>query len=167
MKKILLKNWRPIFIENSKIPVWLSKIAPLNIGAISFGFWVLSRGKLNETTKRHETIHFQQQLELLFIFQWILYGVFWLIGIIKYRNNWQAINPRGALSFPDKDKKVYKVIDNVITRIKQKSTRAKYTSAGNKAYYRNPAEQEAYDNQDNVDYLQKRKRWRWLWKYKV
>lgn len=80
------KLWTPWFIENSKIPVWLSKISPINIWAISFGCWVWCRGVLNKTTRRHETIHFQQQLELLFVFQWILYGLFWLIGLVKYRD---------------------------------------------------------------------------------
>lgn len=76
----------PIFIENSKVPVWLSKIAPIDINAISFGLWVWSRSEMSETTKRHETIHYKQQLELLFVFQWILYGLFWLIGLARYRH---------------------------------------------------------------------------------
>ena len=57
----------PIFIENSKIPVWLSKIAPINISAITLGPIVLSRGTLSERVKRHETIHFMQYKELYFI----------------------------------------------------------------------------------------------------
>ena len=57
----------PIFIENSKIPVWLSKIAPININAITLGPIVLSRGVLSERVKRHETIHFMQYKELYFI----------------------------------------------------------------------------------------------------
>ena len=57
----------PIFIENSKIPVWLSKVAPININAITLGPVVLSRGILSERVKRHETIHFMQYKELFFI----------------------------------------------------------------------------------------------------
>ena len=57
----------PIFIENSKIPAWLSKIAPINISAITLGPIVLSRGTLSERVKRHETIHFMQYKELYFI----------------------------------------------------------------------------------------------------
>ena len=77
---------KPVFIEDSKVPVVLSKIAPIEINAISFAFFVFSRGKLNKTTRRHETIHYHQQLELLFVLQWILYGLFWLIGLIAYRD---------------------------------------------------------------------------------
>ena len=58
---------QPIFIENSKIPVWLSKLAPIEIGAITLGFIVLSRDEMSDVTKRHETIHYQQFLETLFI----------------------------------------------------------------------------------------------------
>ncbi len=85
-----MKNWKPLFFENSKIPVWLSKVAPINIGALSFAFFVWGRGELTPRLKRHETIHYQQQLELLFVFQWILYGAFWLWGYAKYRDGKKA-----------------------------------------------------------------------------
>ena len=85
-----LKKLKPIFIENSKIPVFLSKIAPIEIWAISFGIWVWCRGEMSEETKRHETIHFQQQLELLFVFQWILYGLYYLKGFLKHKNGPKA-----------------------------------------------------------------------------
>lgn len=78
------KLWTPLMFEDSKIPVWLSKIAPIDIWAISFANFVFCRGKLSVTTKRHETIHFQQQLELLFLGQWILYGGYWLIRYFKH-----------------------------------------------------------------------------------
>tara|TARA_R110000824_G_scaffold67377_2_gene174449 strand:+ start:5784 stop:6140 length:357 start_codon:yes stop_codon:yes gene_type:complete len=85
-----MKKWKPIVYENSIIPVWLSKIAPIDIWAVSFFIFVFCRGKISEATRTHETIHFQQQLELLFIFQWILYGVFWLMGLIKYKSAKEA-----------------------------------------------------------------------------
>jgi hypothetical protein len=58
---------KPLFFENSKVPVWLSKFAPIEINAITLGPFVFSRGEINERTKRHETIHFLQYKELLFI----------------------------------------------------------------------------------------------------
>ena len=67
-----MKKWKPLMFENSKIPVWLSKIAPIEIWALSFFIFVFCRAKLNDVTKRHEIIHFQQQLELAFVGQWIL-----------------------------------------------------------------------------------------------
>jgi len=85
-----MKNWKPIVFENSKLPVWLSKIAPIRIGALSIFIFVFCRNEATERLKVHETIHFQQQLEMLFVFQWILYGIFWLVGLIKYKNGKEA-----------------------------------------------------------------------------
>jgi len=75
-----------MFIENSRIPVWLSKISPIEIGAITLMGFVFSRGGMSPATKRHETIHFQQQLEMAFIFFFLFYLLFWLVGLVKYRN---------------------------------------------------------------------------------
>jgi len=110
---------KPIIIENSRLPVWLSKIAPIEVWAFSFAFFIVCRGRMTESTKRHEIIHFHQQLELLFVFQWILYGLFYLMGRFRY----------GSWAY---------------------------------AYYLNPFEQEAYDNDDNKGYLAQRKRWAWV-----
>lgn len=85
-----LKKLKPIFYENSSVPIWLSKIAPINVWANSFAIWVWCRGELSEKTKRHETIHFQQQIECLFVGQWILYGLSWLAGYIRYGNGRDA-----------------------------------------------------------------------------
>ncbi len=63
----MFKNAKPFFFENSKVPVWLSKFAPIEISAITLGPFVFSRGIISEKTKRHETIHYQQYIELLFV----------------------------------------------------------------------------------------------------
>jgi len=57
----------PIFFENSKVPVWLSKFAPIEISAITLGLVVFARGTLSQRTKRHETIHYYQYLETFII----------------------------------------------------------------------------------------------------
>ena len=113
-----MKKLKPIFIENSKLPVWLSKIAPIDVWAFSAGPFVVCRGELSEKTRTHETIHFIQQLEMLFALQWILYGLFYVIGRFT-KGSWKA------------------------------------------AYYGNPFEVEAYANDLDPDYLQKRKFWAW------
>ena len=82
----MLKSLKPWFIENSRVPVLLSYFAPINIRAISLGCWVWCRETLSEATKRHETTHFQQQLELLFVGFYVLYLTFWLWGLMKYRD---------------------------------------------------------------------------------
>ena len=87
-----MRRLRPIFIQNSRVPVWLSKVAPITIGAITLGFIVFSRGKMDERTKNHERIHFQQFLETLFIGFILLYiwDYFWCYmrysdGKVAYR----------------------------------------------------------------------------------
>ena len=53
-----LKLWEPKFVENSNLPVWLSKFSPIDIWAISLAFWVHCRGELSKTTKRHELVNY-------------------------------------------------------------------------------------------------------------
>ena len=120
-----MKNWKPLFFENSKIPVWLSYLAPINIGAITLFFLVFSRGEMNEETKRHETIHFQQMLETLVLPFLILYGWDYVRGYFKYCRDGRA------------------------------------------AYFSIRAEQEAYANDHDEDYLRNRPRFSWIRKYKV
>ncbi len=62
-----MKQLKPWFFEYSKVPAILSKVAPINIGAITIFCFVFSRGKIWPETKRHETIHFQQYLETFVI----------------------------------------------------------------------------------------------------
>jgi len=81
---------QPLFYENSKIPVWLSKFVPIDIWAISFGLWVWCRGEMSESVKQHESIHYRQQLELLFVGQWILYGLFYLFGLVRHKEGKKA-----------------------------------------------------------------------------
>ena len=114
-----LKKLKPFFIENSKLPIFLSNFAPINIFALSFGIWVWCRAEIPERTKRHETIHFQQQLEMLFVGQWIMYVLFYLVGLVRYRS-------------------------------------------GEVAYRENPFEREAYANDNDQGYLEKRKRYSWI-----
>ena len=80
----------PIFIENSIIPVLLSKLAPIEIGAITLGFIVISRGEMSEVTKRHETIHYQQYLETLFIGFILLYFYDYVVNRVFHRMDGQT-----------------------------------------------------------------------------
>lgn len=76
----------PIEIENSRVPVWLSKFAPIEIHAFSFGPWIFCRGIFSTRLRQHETIHFRQQVECLFLPQFLLYGLFFLVMLAKYRD---------------------------------------------------------------------------------
>jgi len=85
-----MKSWKPVFIENSRVPVWLSYLAPIDIGAITIFFLVFSRGVMSEETKRHETIHFQQMLETFVLPFIIFYYWDYLKGYFKYCRNGRA-----------------------------------------------------------------------------
>ena len=70
-----LREAKPFFFENSKVPNFMEKFAPIKISAISLFGFVFSKESMSEKVKRHETIHFQQQLEtgmvgFLFIYLW-------------------------------------------------------------------------------------------------
>jgi hypothetical protein len=84
----------PLFFENSKVPVWLSKLSPIEIGAITLGPFIFSRGTMSDVTKNHEAIHWEQYKECLILPFLILYGLSWLInrftmsGSDAYRNIW-------------------------------------------------------------------------------
>jgi hypothetical protein len=114
-----MKNIFPVFIENSTLPVVLSKVSPINIWAINLGLFVFCRGELSEQTKNHETIHYKQTIELLFVGFWLLYFIFWVIGLCRYRD-------------------------------------------GKLAYMMSPFEQEAYSNEENLEYLSQRKLYSWV-----
>ena len=85
-----MKLWKPWFIENSRVPVWLSKLSPIDIGAITLGPFVFSRNKMSEATKRHEIIHFQQYLELAFVGFVILYLGYWIVNRLRGQTGAEA-----------------------------------------------------------------------------
>lgn len=80
----------PIFKDNSKIPVYLSYLAPINIFAISLGIVVFCRETLSTEGRIHETIHYRQWLELAFVGFLILYPLFFIINLVKGMNGEEA-----------------------------------------------------------------------------
>jgi hypothetical protein len=77
-----IKELQPIFITNHKIIKFFEIFSPISIGAITLFFLVISKEELSEEVKNHESIHFQQYLELLVLGFLILYVGFWIKGII-------------------------------------------------------------------------------------
>ena len=94
-----LKTWKPLFIENSRVPGWLSKIAPLEIYAICLGPVVFVRRSVSPELRRHETIHWQQMIELLIIGHMLLYGWDWIKGRIKYRKDFKGYASAGNKAY--------------------------------------------------------------------
>lgn len=79
---------KPIIIQNSKIPVYLSVF--INISAITLFPFIISREKMDDVTIRHEMIHIEQQKELLVVFFYVLYVWYWLKGKVKGMTNDKA-----------------------------------------------------------------------------
>jgi len=105
-------TFTPYIFYESRIPEIVEKITGINAIACSFGPFVFCRQKKEEVLKSlivHETIHFRQQLELIFIFQWILYGLFHLIGLLKTRDTrWAYLsNPFELEAYDNSDVKDY------------------------------------------------------------
>ena len=86
----MLRNSRPWYFENSKVPVILSKLAPIEIGAITIGPLVFSRGEMSPEVKNHEAIHWQQYIDCGVVGFIILYYLFYAINLIRYRDGQTA-----------------------------------------------------------------------------
>jgi hypothetical protein len=80
----------PVFIEDSRVPVFLSYFSPIEIGAITLGPLVFSRGKISERTRRHEAIHWEQYKELGVVLFPVLYFTFWLWNLVKFKDGMRA-----------------------------------------------------------------------------
>lgn len=75
---------RPILIHTRHFP-------PRNYSAITLAPFVFYNGDaLSERTLRHETIHLYQQLFLLVVPFYVLYLLFWLLGLLRWRNHDRA-----------------------------------------------------------------------------
>ena len=52
-------------------------------------FIIVKKGRekyFTETAERHEKIHLEQQKELLLVGFYVLYAIFWIIGLVRWRN---------------------------------------------------------------------------------
>lgn len=112
---------KPIIIQNSKIPVYLSIF--INIGAITLFPFIISRDEMSDITIRHEMIHIEQQRELLVIFFYVLYVWYWLKGKVSGMNN------DDAYMFIPFEKEAYeKMYDSSYLDDREKYAWRKYTN---------------------------------------
>jgi uncharacterized membrane protein len=86
----MFKKLKPIFVENSSVPKYLSYLVPFEISAITLFCIVFSRGKISKKTRLHETIHFQQYLETLVVGFLLIYAVEYIIGLFRFRDRRMA-----------------------------------------------------------------------------
>ena len=77
-----------MIIKNSIVP----KLASVFIDVYAITLWpfIFVRDEGNPITLNHENIHLKQQKELLLVGFYVLYTIFWLIGMVKYKNSHKA-----------------------------------------------------------------------------
>lgn len=86
----MLPGRLPLFFENSWVPRFLSFFSPIEIGAITLGPFVFSRGIMSTRTRIHEAIHWEQYKETGIILFPLLYLIFWLWNLLKYHDGKRA-----------------------------------------------------------------------------
>lgn len=107
-------NATPQFLCYTKmLPIVIytrKKIFRYYTGFSFFIFIWVSRLEKNESRLiRHEKIHFYQQLELLFVFHWLLYGLFYVISRYKGHEHYIAYryNPFELEAYHHDDESLY------------------------------------------------------------
>jgi len=121
---------RPVEVHNSGL-------CPRGYDAMSFCVWIFFAKHLKYASPRliqHETIHYRQQCEMLFLFQWLWYLLEFVVRFIMYLpfRNPKAIN------------------------------KSVFWQIWEKAYYNVSFEREAYANGGVENYLKTRPRWAWV-----
>ena len=86
----MFKGGLPVFIEDSWVPRFLSRFSPIEIGAITLGPFIFSRGSMPLRVRNHEAIHWEQWKECGILLFPILYFSFWFWNLLKYRDGAKA-----------------------------------------------------------------------------
>lgn len=79
--------------------VWRQNLVPLRgyaamavfpLVLVRKDWWDGASEAEREVVLRHERIHCWQQVETLLVLFWLLYGVFYVVNLIRYRNHKEA-----------------------------------------------------------------------------
>ena len=112
---------------------------------LMFFCWLLTapKARITKVDFNHERIHAAQMRELLYIFFYPWYGVEWIIRLFQF---WKV----GRAAYRAENLKFFE-------RLKDAFSKLNYMA------YRNISlEREAYQNEDNSDYLQQRQSFHFL-----
>ena len=75
---------KPLLVHNRVIPFGSYRAVTL------FPFVFYKGTALNDRERRHETVHLWQQAALLVVPFYVLYLLFWLIGLLRFRSQARA-----------------------------------------------------------------------------
>lgn len=79
---------KPIFIVSPKFMDVCSVV--IDAYAITLYPFIISREEIDDKTKRHEMIHFEQQKELFIVFFYLLYAYYYFINYLKCKDKFLA-----------------------------------------------------------------------------
>ena len=104
--------------------------------AMTIGPFIFTRDirKITPVVINHESIHWEQEKELLIVFFYILYALFYLVELIRCLFD----SARGT------------------------HADGRFRSIWKRAYYTIPFEEEAYDNEENKEYIEHRRHYAWI-----
>lgn len=74
---------KPLTIRTRRFP-------PGNYFAITIFPFIFHKGELTDSDLRHERTHLWQQMALLVVPFYLLYFIFWIVNLIRYRDQHQA-----------------------------------------------------------------------------
>ena len=74
---------RPLTIHTRHFP-------PRRFLAITLFPFIFHKGRMSEQDIRHETIHLWQQATLLVVLFYVLYLLFWVVNLVRYRDSFRA-----------------------------------------------------------------------------
>ena len=110
--------WKPKIKKMNKFVSFITFGTAIGITLAPFGIYIQEQYIKNEEVINHESIHWQQQMEMLIIFFYLWYGIEWLIRL--------------------------------------------FVNGKEHAYYLLSFEQEAFSNENDLKYLNKRKHYIWI-----
>lgn len=98
------------------------KFPPNGYTAITIFPFIFYKRQLSEETLKHETCHYYQELGLGVILFYVLYGLFYIVGLVVYRNHDEAYYnipfEMAAYDVEDKDVSVLEMLYGWIKYIK-------------------------------------------------
>jgi len=82
--------FKPIYVQNSRLPGILSLFAPVRLWSFTVPPFTFCEETLDDATIQHEMIHMRQWLELCIVGFIILYPALWALNVFRGMNKYEA-----------------------------------------------------------------------------